>query len=33
MKEHKLREFAKCIGYDDKKIEINLEDIVVESSY
>jgi hypothetical protein len=33
MKEFKLREFAKCIGYDDKKVEINTEDIVVESSY
>jgi serine/threonine-protein phosphatase 5 len=33
LKEHKLREFAKCIGYDNTKIEINIEDIVVESSY
>ena len=33
LKEFKLREFAKCIQTDDKKIEINLEDLQVESSY
>jgi serine/threonine-protein phosphatase 5 len=33
MKEHKLREFAKCIGYDDKKIEVDVEHMVVEDSY
>lgn len=33
LKEHKLREFAKCIGYDEKKVEVKIEDIVVESSY
>ena len=33
MKEHKEREFAKCIEVDDVKISVNVEDIVVESSY
>ena len=33
MKEHKLREFAKCIVTEDKKVEVNIEDIVVEESY
>jgi len=33
LKEHKLREFAKCLGYDNTKIEINVEDMTVEDSY
>lgn len=33
LKEHKEREFAKCIGKDDEKIVVKLEDIVVEPSY
>lgn len=33
MKEHKLREFAKCIGYDDKKIDVDIESLIVEDSY
>ena len=33
LKEYKEREFAKCIEVDEKKIEVNLEDIVVEESY
>lgn len=33
LKEHKEREFAKCIQKDDERIEVNVEDIVVEESY
>ena len=33
LKEHKYRELAKCIGYDDKKVVIDVKDIVVEQSY
>ena len=33
MKEFKEREFAKCIEVDEKKIEINVEDFIVEESY
>ena len=33
VKEHKFREFSKCIGYDEKDVSINLESITVESSY
>ena len=33
MKEHKLREFSKCIGYDDTKIEVDVESMIVEDSY
>ncbi len=33
LKEHKEREFAKCIQVEEKRIEIKLEDIVVETSY
>ena len=32
-KEHKLKEFSKCIGYDDSKVEVKLEDMIVEESY
>jgi serine/threonine-protein phosphatase 5 len=27
MKEHKLREFAKCLGYDNVKVEVYVEDM------
>ena len=33
LKEFKLREFAKCLGYDDQKVEVKVEDIIVEDSY
>ena len=33
MKEHKEREFAKCIQVEEKRIEVKLEDIIVEPSY
>jgi hypothetical protein len=33
MKEHKEREFAKCIQVEEKRIEVRLEDIVVEAGY
>jgi hypothetical protein len=33
MKEYKYRELAKCIGYDDQKVTIKIEDIVIEASY
>lgn len=33
MKEHKAREFAKCIEKDDIRVNINIEDLVVEPSY
>lgn len=32
-KERKYREFSKCLDYGDKKVEVNLESIEVESSY
>jgi len=33
LKEYKLREFAKCLSYDEQRVEINLENIIVEPSY
>jgi serine/threonine-protein phosphatase 5 len=33
LKEHKLKEFAKCLGYDNSKVEINVEDLQVEDTY
>ena len=33
MKEHKEREFAKCIQVEEKRIEVKVEDIIVEPSY
>lgn len=33
MKEHKEREFAKCIQKDDERVVVNVEDIVVEDNY
>jgi serine/threonine-protein phosphatase 5 len=33
IKEYKEREFAKCIATEEKKILVNLDDIVVEDSY
>ena len=33
LKEHKEREFAKCIQTEDERIIVNLEDIVVEEGY
>ena len=33
LKEHKEREFAKCIEKDEEKIVINVDDIMVEESY
>jgi hypothetical protein len=33
MKEHKAREFAKCIEKDDIRVNINLDDMVVEATY
>jgi len=34
LKEHKLKEFSKCIGgYDDAAVVVKPEDIIVESSY
>jgi hypothetical protein len=33
MKEHKEREFAKCIMIEDVRIVVNIEDILVEDSY
>jgi len=33
LKEHKLREFSKCIGYDDAKVVVDIDSIVVEESY
>lgn len=33
LKEFKLREFSKCIGHDDSKVTVNIEEMVVESSY
>lgn len=33
LKEHREREFAKCIEKDEVRIQVNLEDILVEASY
>lgn len=33
LKEHKAREFAKCIEKDEIRIKINLDDIPVETTY
>lgn len=33
LKEHKLREFAKCIGYDDTKVNVDVNSMIVEESY
>jgi serine/threonine-protein phosphatase 5 len=33
LKEYKLREFAKCLGYDNTKVEVNVEDMIVEDNY
>ena len=33
LKEFRLREFSKCIEVEDKRVEVNLEDIIVEASY
>ena len=33
LKEHKEREFAKCIQKDDERIVVNLDQIEVEASY
>ena len=32
-KEFTLRKFAECLSYDEKKVEVNVEDIIVEPSY
>ena len=33
LKEHRLRQFQSCLGYDDSRVNINVEDIEVEASY
>lgn len=33
MKEHRLRALQSCLGYDDNRVEIKIEDILVEGSY
>jgi hypothetical protein len=33
VKEHRLRLLAQAVYVEDKKVEINIEDIVVEASY
>lgn len=33
LKEYKLREFAKVIGYEEKRAEVDIESIIVEESY
>jgi serine/threonine-protein phosphatase 5 len=32
-KEHRLRQLQMCLGYDDSKVDIKIEDIIVEPSY
>lgn len=32
-KEHKLRQLQSCLSYDDSKVNINIDDIIVEASY
>ena len=34
LKEHKLRQFASCLGYEEMgKVDVDIESIVVENSY
>ena len=33
LKEFRLRQFQSCLGYDDTRVKINVEDIIVEDSY
>ena len=33
VKEQRLRQFQEALGYEDQAIKVNLDDIVVESSY
>lgn len=33
LKEHRLRQFQQALGYEDSKVDININDIVVESTY
>lgn len=33
MKEHRLRQLQSCLGYDDNRVEIKIEDIMVEATY
>lgn len=33
LKEHRLRQFQSCLGYAESKVEINIDEIVVEPSY
>jgi len=33
MKEHRLRELQKCLGYAEEKVVINVDEIDVEKSY
>lgn len=33
VKEHRLRQFQMCLGYESQKVSINVEDIAVEASY
>jgi len=33
MKELRLRQLQSCLGYDDNRVEIKIEDIPVEPSY
>ena len=33
MKEHRLRQLQSCLGYDDNRVDIKIEDIPVEASY
>lgn len=32
-KEHRLRQLQMCLGYDDSKVNINIEEMIVEASY
>jgi hypothetical protein len=32
-KEFKLRKLAECLNYNDTKVEVNVNDIVVDASY
>ena len=33
LKQHKLKEFSKCLGYDIQKVVVNAADMIVEDSY
>ena len=33
LKEHRLRQFQSCLGYEESRVDIKIADIIVEDSY